>query len=297
VRKARNSGEVSSLEMLLDTMCNTFGCLIFLAILLAVISQQVGKVVVEQSAEGNIREIEWQQQSALIAEIQARIRLNKALLSSESAATEAEQPNVGRELRDAIQRLEQEINDVQKQLDALAEQRSRQRRTADELQRQAHALKAKQEHLLQDQNRRVKRKFSVPRLHDITRQAAMYCGLRNRKFYTVTKIPPTGLDPEEVKFATGANGTLQITLRPDAGIQIAKGTAPTGKLKRLLQELDPGKVIVNFLVYEDSFAQFQEVKKLFLTGPKRFEYNWKPLKKGEPIILKPVKEIKGGTVQ
>ena len=84
-RRTRNI-DASSFDMLLDTMCNTFGGIVFIALLLSIVGGTVSRQATEITAEGSISEVD---DSAEYARLQQECERLQTTLAAIQAVEDA----------------------------------------------------------------------------------------------------------------------------------------------------------------------------------------------------------------
>ena len=117
-RRRTSAGVNGSLELFLDTICNMFGGIMFMAILLSVLLQMRGKEAeVEASSTKTISRSEAE---AYSAEVELLERQRKQLLATVELL---EQKNSSDEQSEAIQK-QQELMEARRRLDSVISQQA-----------------------------------------------------------------------------------------------------------------------------------------------------------------------------
>jgi len=273
----RESSDGGSLDMLLDTMCNTFGCLIFLAILLAIISREVAHSIHVREA-GGVTTVESRRQEATIAALTLERESLQKILASQQKVHELKGPRDVdlSTLREESAILDKKLKAVKQQLEQTRERIISQKEETARKTAECEQIEKKLSDLKSDAEKKkvIKRNVRLPRLHAVKVKRSLLCGIKFRKFYTVSNLAGGAtFDTSEV-IATKKPGMYEIQLKPGAGQRVVKGAAPRGKLAKALATPNPGQVLVQLSVYPDSFAEFHLVRKHFLD--RGFQYNWNP---------------------
>lgn len=268
-RRRGEGGGVSSLEMLLDTMCNTFGSLIFMAVLLAIINQRVSRTVESRARQG-ISPAEAERQTARITELKATAQglqqTLQQLVELESRAAEIKPQDLTatrRARQERLTALELRRKQLEEHLAAAQEE-------AEKLHRQLAETKGKIEQAKANPGAAVLRTFSVPSLHEVNRELNLTCALKAGKFYGIHD-PQRSWNYAQVEVADSA-GVFTVRLKDDTGIPVR----PEGLASALGQvlALEPQRTLVVLHVAPDSFREFQLVKRVVVE--RGFEYNWIP---------------------
>lgn len=264
--KSRNQDDLSSLDLLLDTICNTFGGIVFLALLLSIIAQSAGEasrpispeysgLVIETLAEDlSSIENEIQRLESMLAdhpldnlpveirEVFMQFEQKNALVTGQEAVLQQE--------REHAYELRQDVLDLEQKIAQLTETIEQTKRNAVE-------------------NRRLPVQQQAPR--NMTHfWAAMYEG----KIYLVDALPSSGRSgfmahSDQVE-SRRAGDRIIITPIQDAGLVIDPEGRFRQQLDRWLAELPPDRYILRFMVCEASFAAFNTIKELIVQKGYRY---------------------------
>lgn len=274
----------NGLELLLDTITNTFGSVLFITMLVAVLLRMTSRSSVDREA---VSRVEQARAEARVAELSAEIdRLKSNLdalpgpdptmarLTSETAAIARE---IARVLTEDTT-ISAEIVEMQERA---AELDRRSRQTAAELSR-IEALAA------EEATRRVQaeeeaaslaqlaveldRPVDPPRIVQVAQFPELTEQENKKQFAIVVKYGRIyawhvfdadgnrlGPNPDDFMITPRADGNLSVRARPEAGL-IADSATVKHSLRKLLQRFPPEHWVVATLVAEDSFSQFQTVK-------------------------------------
>ncbi|MEZ6040016.1 MAG: hypothetical protein R3C20_05895 [Planctomycetaceae bacterium] len=272
--KRRSVSQSDSLDLLLDTICNTFGAVIFISILVAILAGRSGpesNSQLEQSATETLVQ-ECQQQIAA-----ARIRLRQ--LSTQHAQ---QQRLIDRLTSDESRHLASQVVAVSQQHLTLSEERASRVMSVSEIQasnvevneqlnRQAGELARttevnRQLHLeLSKAVELAARTATIPKVRRTTKQGVAYM-LHRSKLHRATT--PDGFIDDVDCIESDRLGTTVIAPRPGAGVKVTSEEDPG--LKKRLIGIRKSEHFVRLFVSRDSFAQFQPLKTLFIRSG--FEY-------------------------
>lgn len=275
-----SSEDVSSLDMLLDTMCNTFGGIVFIALLLSIISGTAARQSHEndqlssvESANNDIIIIEKALRDQ-IASYQHAIEATTSVDPDESSVDIARINNdamliVGAEsnmLHDIIlvqrevDRTTQMINEIAVKLGDITSQMLESRE-------QIEIAKKKSTQTLR-----------MPKVYTAYGKRNIFVAVSDGKFYAINKIPDAksnymldGYDLEDVDVESG-EGKDVIELRPTSGQVVTVATTSSGKIVKALNNYNPERDVICFVVKRNSFGEFNILKKKFIE--KGFSYNW-----------------------
>ncbi|MBF0376822.1 MAG: hypothetical protein HQK72_05015 [Desulfamplus sp.] len=253
--RSRRNDDFSSFELLLDTMCNTFGGIVFIALLLTLLAQSIeiksdskdlNSNKIEQINNKNSNDSNPIQQ---IHQIKEKIQTNTEIIALS---------------KENIKALEQEIEVLN------------------------------QEILNSEKIKNQERELRLPKLHKIDK-SPVFIAIRYGKFYAITNVSHSitnissekwgnsgrGYDSSEI-FINEYNNITNIELLSGRGQIIKKGAEKSGKLQQALLNINNQKEFINFAVFPDSFSEFNYVKELFIN--RGFDYNWFIIKKQLSLV-------------
>jgi len=278
---------MSSLDLLLDTICNMFGGILLMAILVVVLTQTSASHI---SPDVSMDIKEAMESRSLRAEI---LRLENATLElkTKTAAAQSQYvssvPLVMRDLLDRRQAFAEAYLNALRRLETASQQRET---TANDLAlleqettRVTDALSAKTAELDRVRNQLLAKPASMPRNVRLPHRrgkvegTASYYLVKGDKAYRVGPIRWTG-----GAYPTGdCIGTPvpyshppQVQLRPKdgAGLKITERPGKADPLAASLRRLSPRTHYVVMFVYDDdrSFASFQQMKNMILDKGYRY---------------------------
>ncbi|MBF0242460.1 MAG: hypothetical protein HQK64_08270 [Desulfamplus sp.] len=249
--KSRRNEDLSSFELLLDTMCNTFGGIVFIALLLTLLSQYI--------------EIDTKSDSYPLTH-QKSITPNRALKKLEevklSISLQDRQEELKNQIQEDFNRIESAKKDIQ------------------HLEQEVDRLTQK----VTESEKAELRTLRVPKLHKIDK-SPIFIAIKGGRFYTITNISyaiteisskewgssARGYDRSDI-FIREQSGRVDIEPLSAKGQIIEKGAENIGKLQQAILNINPTKEFINFAVYPDSFDEFNYVKEIFIK--RGFDYNW-----------------------
>lgn len=273
----------ASLELLLDTITNTFGSVLFITMLVAVLLRMSGR---SETQLPPVSRTEQARAEARVAELAAEADRLKATLDSlpvadstlarveadivaaaqETARLMAEDTALAVEIvrdQESIAALEQQVAETTRNLERitpLADQEARRRRQAEteaaELTKSAVELDRPVDPTL------IVQTAQLPELLT-TQKDQIGLLMHYGRVYVMHEYGPAGerLGPNAGHFVITAqpDGRQSAKARPDAG-HIADGATIKDTLGQILARYPADKWVVAIIVHEDSFAQFQSVK-------------------------------------
>ncbi len=283
----RREAHDSSLDLLLDTVCNLFGMIIFIAVLAAVLAGARGAEQVEQAEDAagyadEITELEADVQALLVREDD---RVAVEIDSNRSKLREAE--SLGRQLEDAVaqarailgwdaptedlEALQLNVDTLEQQLQDIMDLRDVTLRTP--RRRGLHGRVPVQVVLTNDKLYVVNDWSAWRRTTDPTSQRCVFWTTWNTQ-----AVDPAGSIAEDHGSCEYRTGALHI----DRSIQLRSGGGfdpadPSGasSLSDLMAHLVPGRHVVSFRVTPDAFDRFHGARRLVVE--QGLEYDVTPI--------------------
>ena len=253
-RRLKQSGD--STEMLLDTVCNFFGGIVLIALLIALTSSS------------DSQDFEPDVQQAINETINRKLDQSKADLAALGAfKDEFDQAAL---LFANIVKLQETLK-LNKELESLRQEFMEHKAINDEIKAQLQFLKS--------QIALGKKKVRFPSRKPPNKESIILI-VANDLIYPVFTWVDGKLVPNHaiVNFKSSKQGD-HVLPRPSAGL-------PVSALSISFINQIPKSFYLVFAVYDDSFGAFNEAKRLVAT--RGFDYGWTPRLKGEPVIISPV---------
>ncbi len=279
--RGRGTGETDSMDLLLDTMCNAFGGIVFIALLLVIIAQSLGDPQQQKPDASTTMQVneQMEQQLQMAALASQKSILEMALSLQEEAdsldvdvgARESQEDlrrlsNDNESLTDAVRELEEQIKVAEEKSASAKEDAAASEDVVSTISREVAELQTK----IAKAKKTEQRDLRLPRRQK-TNKTPFFVGLRNGKFYCISSLRGRGYDSEDVWAEEGPLQTI-VTLKDDAGQMVVEGSEGHGKLARLLRELDPKRYFVDFAIHTNSFSQMLKVRDALLE--RGFNYEW-----------------------
>lgn len=279
MRRRRRAAD-SSLELLLDTICNTFGGVLFLAILVAMLLQLRGTAGA-LTAPSPISHRHLQERRARTEEL-------KSELESLHAATRQQAEMIGdlspsemavqrQELEAARQKHSELLTRRAAMATELANTQEVTNQAAQELAKIDSDLAAARqesdslEESLENETEARTIQARLPVLHETTKRESSYC-LRYGRLYRV--LDSAGPNTHDFDVQTASN-TIGVTPKPNGGQPLGRGTQAKVHFTKEIGTIDPSTTYLAIFVWPDSYGEFQDVKSVMLE--KQFEYRLVPL--------------------
>jgi len=282
-RKSAPSSD--SLDLLLDTICNTFGGILFIAMLVVILTSQISRDAAASapSAESSraLRRLRGE-----LTESESRLtKLRKAVRQKEDLERRFADPeSLG--LLESLRSLDDNSDALLKErtqkLTDVAESQADLEGTARELQRLAQRL-AEAKERLQLEKQRLENEASLrSRTSEVPQQRAtqkdmMVFFLKAGRFSSFANRNEDGQivhNEAESRIVEEAPGKKYIELVPGAGLAVAVDGSNVAEIAARLADFDKSKHFLSVFVFKDSFASFETVKTEMIRSG--FEYHLVP---------------------
>ncbi len=286
---SRTRPSESSLELLLDTICNTFGGVIFLAILVVILVQMTTRAEVTDSpapSQAELAELEEQR-----SENQATLdALRDAAVQREQLIKQFAKPenrDLLRQLHRAQSSRDKLTDDRSKSLGHVSRTQMKVNEITEALKRMARAIdKARQaladaEEALQKETASRTRTARHSVLRSTTKNQMVLC-LRYGRLYQTLKRVPGGFDLNTADCERSRQGSkLFLVLKPSGGKPVKGNTQAL--LNAVLSDYDKNTHYLAVPVWPDSFEEFALLRDAMVRSG--FDYDLKPMPKEGKIII------------
>lgn len=281
--------EESSLELLLDTVCNAFGGIIFIVLLLMILPVKSPTGESDNKAGKPASMVELAKLEALKAELSQKERV---LEVQKSTSVALELP----ESRDDLKRkadLEQAMQKLKDRITLQSQDDDQIRKKIEQLNKSLVEMKDLQQRLqtglinLRNQKEQGDVRIThLPRLHAIQGKFNYFLVVYQGRVYLTHKPGQNSLELYD------NTDDFNVQKTDDSWIYIphsGKGTPVEEWLKAsdgcaLLQsQLLANQAVINICIYADSIGSFLSMRNAFTS--KGYDYNWAPLSEQKPLIL------------
>ncbi len=276
----RRRAHPNSLELLLDTMCNTFGGIIMIALLIALLSRDgeagAREALRREAAEKRLAMARGQAEEAR----ELRRRLLGEGVSPEAAATLAllaERDELRRRIEEDRARRESNMA-LATALRAPSDPEESKRLAAEKQAKEmeARALAERVERETQGRQRQMR----LPR-ERATGKKTFYFIVRHGRLYPVhlMREGQRELNTQSLDWRTGPDGET-ANPRRDSGLD---GVTGLPAFARFLGEIPSAAYSIHFLVYNDSFPAFLGARQI--PTQRGYDVGWEFLPEDRPIIF------------
>jgi hypothetical protein len=287
----RRSSRQDSLELLLDTICNTFGGVLFIAILVVLLLQQTGTGPAMEIATPAIpvSPVELQQLTLRMDEVAdelARLRQNR---DSQDAVVQTFAPDAIRQLMATRRALNGRQDELQAEVDRLLATNTKlvsevetlgieNDAVRSRLEESQMQLKAAEARLQQERQSRVE-EIRMPVVRSTFGKQEIGVVLRYGRLYVWHRYGPgqvrLGLNTNDFVVVEDLKDGLITSPKPTAGIALNTSAESQAAVKRVLQQFDPRLSYLVVIARPDSYDVFRHLRDRALeTG---FEYRLMPV--------------------
>lgn len=276
--RRRSTADVGSLDMLLDTVCNTFGGICFIALLVSIISANLPKGEGEQS-DTQIKVIEQDMRLEQLTRerdvLLEAVDIQKNTLSH--ASTDQAAYVASNTLKDLVQSKEEADEReaaLKLQLSKLLSDNASLAAGSQQAQRELERLKALNDELKSKEEKAKQESITVVRLpmeHSTSRSPFAIFIIRNR-IYPLRYTRSGGDDNvDHCIFTDLGSKRTRIRPRPGAGIQIPSDLARMPYLFELVQYMG-SNYFLNIFVDSESFDSLCKIRNYMIAAG--IPYNW-----------------------
>lgn len=281
---SKNIDPASSLDLLLDTICNTFGGIIFIAILTAILLQLSGKAATQAPIAP--AEADPLQQASAAAErdsLERALRQQDALLGRFDVDTARQELLQLQSVQQSNDRLSADNHARAAEIDRLQAEGDQAARhaAADEKQLAvAIARIAQLEQQAEKEKKAHSREARLPRLHGTRKREVPLFLVQNRISLLIQPNRLRSINHDDFDVADEGAGHA-IRPKPGHGTAIADEKQSREQLGELIAGFDKDNEYLAVFVTPDSFEVFGAVRSVMIE--KGFEYRLVPLEKVETL--------------
>ena len=282
-RKAAPVGD--SLDLLLDTICNTFGGILFIAMLVVILTSQISRDAAPSAPSAESSRALRRLRGELTESESKLTKLRQAVRQKEDLERRFADPeSLG--LLESLRSLDDDSDELMKEraqkLTDVAESQADLEETARELERLAQLLTATKERLqlekqrLENEASLRSRTSEVPQQRATQKQAIAFFLKAGRlsAFAHRNEDGEIVQNEAESKILEEAPGKKYIELVPGAGLAIAVDGSNAAEIATRLADFDKTKHFLSVFVFKDSFANFESLKNEMIRSG--FEYHLVP---------------------
>lgn len=298
MRKADENSAEASLELLLDTICNSFGGILFLTILMALLLK-VSSPKVTMTEVGQAAQHELLQQETQLKEGLATLDSLRETLSVQGKTYDRlVDPEVAEKYRE-LQVQEKLRDDLKRNIFELGRKNATARVALDQVGEQREKIKSEGARLAEEvQNRRRELEETVrqqtktihPSRTRSTSKINIALVLRYDRLYVVFNEDRgrllRSLNHDDFLLVENEDGVDIATPKPYQGIPIEAGPQLRSTVARILSGRSSDTYYIDLAVWEDSFDSFAPLRDAFVDAG--YEYRVVPFEPEEVLVFGPV---------
>jgi hypothetical protein len=279
VRRRARAADASSLELLLDTMCNAFGGVMFIAMLLAILSQFTE---VRAPAEDGMERMAARKERLALAAEAARLRSalsqQKAILDA-TFRLHANRPMLDElaELKRRNERVGQELEQVRREGEEAKRRAEQKAERTRQREREIEAVAARlteAEKLKKQREKKTLRGLRMPRIRRI-QKAPFWAVVKWDRLYLLhwpSRFQTVGeVNRDEVK-VTRYEKYMIVEPRPEKGVDLGADWRRSEAVAAVRQHVSKESYILYFAVYPDSYESFRKLRDFVVD--KGYDYYW-----------------------
>jgi len=291
-RRTRSTGD--SLDLLLDTVCNSFGGVVFISILIIVLlnltSAEHQITPPTPAAEAKLLTLQStaaERQRQLKTLREAKRQLDR--IADEFVDSDALDLVVQRdELKSDNHELESDRSDVMSSIATGQSRINRIARALAKLERKLEQARSEfddAQKALEAEIAMRSRTSKLPRQRTTNKQLVAFL-LKGGRLCSVYRVEADGRlvqNDLECRIIDRADGARSVEPRAAAGLKVDPKAQQQPAIAQRLAEFDRGRHFVAVVVWPDSFAHFEVVKRAIVAS--RFDYQLAPWLDSEPLLI------------
>lgn len=291
--KRRRRPQTSSLDLFLDTICNAFGGIMFISILISILIQMRGGSNDAPIKTDGITESEALDKQAKVAELQQRIRIlsetvsdRERLMFNEDSAESTELLAQKEQLTEVLSKAQQS---QQLMLDLTSSKEIEIQQVQMELQEltlrlnDARLAVSERSNELEEALTAAETTMQVPKVSSTLKGNLMFA-MRYGKVFLITDIDRTGDHGINTQHAIAVNLVVgvQVQLKQNAGWDL-NSDRDRAELEGVLQSHSNARTFISVVVFADSHAFFPEFKNKLVDM--QYDYDLLPLDNPDTLMI------------
>jgi len=270
--RRRKLQENDSLDMLLDTISNTFGGIVFLALLVAILLQFNEGVIRDQQAESISQENFSALRETLDDKTAKLQNLSRVLATQRKTLQEFKPDQSGTTVSEILELRKKKNAIVQQRIDLVAKV-SRQGSENTELDRELRSIDSRRDlaqrtaarlhEELQAEVRRRTRMARLPALRATSKREFAVVLRYNRLYFLYASElddQQGSLNYDDFVVLADEDSTIRVTPKPYAGLVVDESDTLDDLLKQKLVRLNSKELYLAVAVWEDSFGEFSHLR-------------------------------------
>jgi hypothetical protein len=291
--RRRQRVQTSSLDLFLDTICNAFGGIMFISILISILIQMRGDSSETNARQNAITEVTAIDQQSKVKKLQHQVRIlsetvteRERLLFNEDSAESTELLAKKDLLVESLEKLQQVQQTL---LDTTAAKGIEIQKTQMELQELSQRLTdarlavSERSKELDEALNSVETTTTLPKVASTFKGNLMFA-MRYGKLYLITDVAGTGTNGVNSQHATSINlGVgVQVRLKEAAGWRL-DSPQDIAALDRVLQNHSNSNTFISVAVFSDAHADFLQFKSKLIDM--QYDYDLLPLDNPDSLMI------------
>jgi hypothetical protein len=297
----RKRKSVDSLELLLDTICNTFGGVLFIAILVVLLLQTRGEDAAAETPEPPGSPEEYLELANRLDTVTTELSTLDRLQAGQQQMIRQFAPDDVRELLETRQLLNADLDRARSARDQAAVNNAKElaslsetREKIDQFERsieETHAETARLQQKLDEDRKSRQKELRLPVVHTEHTKSEIGLIVRYGRAYLWHEYDQSGnrlgLNLDEFVVVEKTFMGVVARPKPTAGIVLNDSPETREAIKRRLQQFSPSKHVIAIIVRPDSYGVFRFLKDV--VTDLGFEYRLIPVSATGPV------QDRGGT--
>jgi hypothetical protein len=296
--RRRHRSQTSSLDLFLDTICNAFGGIMFISILISILIQMRGGSSDAPIITDGISEYVALEKQSKVAELQQKIRIlsemvsdRERLMFNEDSTESAELLAQKEQLTEVLsksQQTQQSMLDLTSSTEIEMQQVQMELQELTQRLNDARVAVSERSEELEQALTAAETTMQVPKVSS-TLKGNLMLAMRYGKVFLITDIEGNGAHGINTQHATAVNLVVgvQVRLKQNAGWDLSSDR-DRAKLESVLQSRSNARTFISVVVFADSHAFFPEFKKKLVDM--QYDYDLLPLDNPDTLMI-----VKGNT--
>ena len=262
-----------SLELLLDTICNTFGGIVFISMLVVVLLNMSGETASSQPPTEESA-LELQQLTAELEAAQARLRtLHQATRQRDDTfqkLVSKDQLIMARKLVEAealrAARVEETATiakmtaDHQNSVNTISQNLDERKKELESLNRQLQVQSVSMRQEVESRSQNV----TPPKLEELPNHRSIGLILKGGRLTALTRISASGVETRNSQELSVSieDGTEFVETKSGAGVAVALDKSTKAQIQSALSQFSPDRHVLKIWIWPDSFAHYQVIQEV-----------------------------------
>ena len=262
-----------SLELLLDTICNTFGGIVFISMLVVVLLNMSGETASSQPPTEESA-LELQQLTAELEAAQARLHtLHQATRQRDDTfqkLVSKDQLIVARKLVEAealrAARVEETATiakmtaDHQNSVNTISQDLDERKKELESLNRQLQVQSVSMRQEVESRSQNV----TPPKLEELPNHRSIGLILKGGRLTALTRISANGVETRNAEELSVSieDGTEFVETKSGSGVAVALDKSTKAQIQTILSKFSPDRHVLKIWIWPDSFAHYQVIQEV-----------------------------------